>query len=180
MEDLSLHILDIAENSIAAGARTIRITVVEDTARDILSLEIADDGKGMDAETARRASDPFYTTRTTRRVGFGLSLLHDAAAAANGRMSIHATPDAGTTVRATFQLSHVDRQPLGNMSETLMALVTNAADVDVVYTHSRNGKTIGFDSREVRKQLGTTPLTSAEALTLVRRYLDQEEDSLVQ
>ena len=180
MEDLSLHILDIAENSIAAGARTITISIVEDATNDVLSLEIADDGRGMNAETARKASDPFYTTRTTRKIGMGLSLLHDAARAANGRMSIHSKPGSGTTIRASFQLSHIDRQPLGNMTETIMTLIANAADVDIHYAHSRNGKSVVFDSREARKQAGEIPLNSLEALRLIREYIDQEEHSLAQ
>ena len=179
MEDLSLHILDIAENSIAAGAHTLSIVVTEDVARDLLSIQIADDGKGMSSEIAEKAADPFFTTRTTRKVGLGLALLREAAAMANGAMEINSAPNSGTTIRATFELSHVDRKPLGSMAETISALIATPARVDILYKHTRNGKSVVFDTKEVRNQLGDAPLNSVEALGVIRKYLIQEEDSLV-
>lgn len=180
MEDLSLHILDIAENSVAAGARTIRIVVTEDLANDQLGIEIADDGKGMSTGIVEKAADPFYTTRTTRRVGLGLALLREATTVANGTMEIHSVPDSGTTIRATFQLSHVDRKPLGSMADTIMALIATSAEVDILYKHTRDGKAVLFDSAEIRQQLGNASLNSIEALSVIRAYLNQEEDILAQ
>lgn len=180
MEDLSLHILDIAENSIAAGARTLSISVREESEADLLCIEIADDGKGMDSETAQKAIDPFYTTRTTRKIGLGLALLREAAVAANGTLEIHSVPQAGTTVRATFQLSHIDRKPLGCMAETIMALIATPREIDVRYTHARDGKTVIFDTKEIRHQLAGLSLNSVEALSTIREHLNQEEDTLTQ
>jgi anti-sigma regulatory factor (Ser/Thr protein kinase) len=179
MEDLSLHILDIAENSVNAGARNIRILIDEDTHLDRLTIEIEDDGKGMNAEAVERAVDPFYTTRKTRRIGMGLPLLKAAAEIANGSLKIRSVPNSGTTVRATFQLSNIDRKPLGNMAETITALLATESPVNIVYRHSRGGKTVVFDSQHVENQLGDILLNSIEALSLVRTYLEQEESSLM-
>jgi anti-sigma regulatory factor (Ser/Thr protein kinase) len=178
MEDLSLHILDIAENSIAAGARNLGIIVREDHSEDLLRVEITDDGKGMSPEVAEKAADPFSTTRTTRRVGLGLALLHEAAVTANGAMEIHSVLGRGTTITATFQLSHIDRKPLGRMAETIMALIASSAGVDILYTHSRDGKTVVLDTKEIRRQLAGIALNSVEALSVIREHLIQEEDTL--
>jgi len=178
MEDLSLHILDVAENAIAAGARNITIAVDEDLTRDMLSIVIADDGSGMSAEAAQQAADPFYTTRTTRRVGLGLALLQQAASAANGTMAIDSVPGSGTTIRATFQLNHIDRKPLGCMTATIISLMAAPSETDILYTHARDGRTIVFDTREIRHQLAGMSLNSVGALSLMRDYLSQEEDTL--
>ena len=180
MEDLSLHILDIAENSIAAGARTVSIAVLEDGSADLLSLEIADDGKGMSPGDLEKAADPFFTTRTTRRIGLGLALLREAAVAANGTTHISSAPGAGTTVRATFQMSHIDRKPLGQMADTILALIATPGEFDILYTHTRDGKTVTFDTREIRAELQGIALNSAGALSAIREHLNQEEDSLAQ
>src|SRR5512142_3272074 len=119
MEDLSLHILDIAENAINAGATAITIDIEENSAEDTLTIEITDNGCGMDADTLKHALDPFYTTRTTRRVGLGLPMLQEAATAANGFVDLRSVPGFGTAVRATFQSSHIDRKPLGDIAETI-------------------------------------------------------------
>jgi signal transduction histidine kinase len=123
MEDLALHMLDIMENSIRASARRLRIRVVEETIRDVLSIEIEDDGKGMDATTRQRALDPFFTTKTTRRVGLGIPLLAQAARESEGSFEIASTPGKGTTIRATFRRSHPDRKALGDIPETIRTIL---------------------------------------------------------
>jgi hypothetical protein len=178
MEDLSLHILDIAENSITAGAHTISITLTEDTAEDLLTIVVADDGKGMSEEAVGKVADPFYTSRTTRKVGLGLPLFREAAAIANGSLEIRSIPDEGTTIRATFQLSHIDRKPIGNMIETIATLLCSSAEVDVRYVHVRDGNKMIFDSREIREELGSIPLNSIKGLNVIRGYLGQEEEAL--
>jgi signal transduction histidine kinase len=125
MEDLSLHILDIVENSVTAGATEIKILVVEDTVMDRLSLEITDNGDGMDEVTCQKVLDPFFTTRTTRRVGLGLPLLVEAAQESGGSLELDSAPGQGTTVRAVFQLSHPDRKPLGDIAATLGTILAN-------------------------------------------------------
>ena len=123
MEDLSLHILDIAENAIAARAKRIEISVVEEPREDRLTIEIQDDGIGMDEEVSQKAVDPFFTTRSSRRVGLGLSLMAQAAQEAGGSLRIESELGKGTKVTATFQYHHIDRKPLGSMVETMMTLL---------------------------------------------------------
>jgi anti-sigma regulatory factor (Ser/Thr protein kinase) len=138
LEDLSLHVLDIAENSIAAMARRVAIRVEERPSRDLLILEITDDGQGMGPRLLARALDPFVTTKKAKRIGLGLPLLAQAAQATGGRVRLRSAPGRGTKVRATFHLSHIDLQPLGDMAETLTVLSVGHPDVHFRYTHITN------------------------------------------
>ncbi|MBM4031459.1 MAG: ATP-binding protein [Planctomycetes bacterium] len=151
MEDLSLHILDIVDNSLRSEAKLVEISVVEDTQRDILTLEVKDDGRGMDAEECARAADPYYTTKPGRRFGLGLALLAQSAREAEGDFHVSSAPDGGTTVRATFRRSHPDRKPLGDMAATLQTLVVGHPEVDFVFNHRSAGESMHFDTREVRQ-----------------------------
>ncbi|MBI5050720.1 MAG: ATP-binding protein [Nitrospirae bacterium] len=169
MEDLSLHILDIVENSIAAGANRVEIRVVEDTGKDILSVEIRDNGKGMSKEVRENAVDPFYTTRTTRRVGLGLSLLSQSAKEAEGDMTIKSKEDEGTTIYAYFKHSHIDRKPLGNMAETLIVLIAGNPDIDFLYEHILNNRAYSIDTKGIREELGDIPLSSPDVIEAVRK-----------
>ncbi len=135
MEDLSLHVLDIAENAVRAEAKRIEIVVDEDLDNNMLAVEIVDDGRGMDGETLKRAMDPFFTTKKAKRVGLGLSLLAQAASQSGGRMEVGSQPGRGTKIRATFEYDHPDRKPLGDMTQTLTTLIVGNPDVDVVYEH---------------------------------------------
>jgi signal transduction histidine kinase len=122
MEDVSLHILDIAENALRAGAKNIWIRLVQCKKEDRLVLELTDDGAGMSEANRQRSLDPFFTTKERKRVGLGLPLLAQAAEEAAGKLEVQSAPGKGTTVKATFQLSHVDRKPLGNIEETVRCL----------------------------------------------------------
>jgi anti-sigma regulatory factor (Ser/Thr protein kinase) len=178
MEDLSLHILDVAENSIAAGARNISITVCEDIDHDLLTIEIQDDGKGMSADAGSKVADPFYTTRTTRKVGLGIPLLLEAAKMAGGSVEVKSSLGRGTQVSASFQYSHIDRKPLGNMAETIIALLAMSDDIDIRYEHVRKEKSIILDTRDIRESTGGSPLNTVQALGIIRRYLNHEESEL--
>lgn len=178
MEDLSLHILDIAENSIDAGAKNIRIVVREDFLTDVLTIEITDDGKGMNPEMLKSVTSPFTTTRTTRKVGFGLALLDEAAKAANGKLEIRSNPGKGTTVTATFQLSHIDCKPLGQLPETITAVIARRPEAEITYTHERNGAKFVFRTEDVRDLIGNGPVNSVGTLSFIKRYLTQEENNL--
>jgi hypothetical protein len=167
MLELSLHILDIVENSTRAGAGLVGISIEEDRAADRFRIEITDDGPGMDEETRKKAVDPFYTTRTVRRVGLGLPLFRQAAQAANGSFSIRCGARGGTTVSAEFQWSHIDRQPLGDMASTLGTLIAGNPGVEFVYTHCRDGAVYTIDTRDVRKEIGDVPLDHPEVLRII-------------
>jgi anti-sigma regulatory factor (Ser/Thr protein kinase) len=138
MEDLSLHVLDIAENAVAAGATRIRIAVNENEPRDRLTLQVADNGRGMTDEERARALDPFFTTGP-KRTGLGLPLLAQTAELCGGRLRISSARGAGTRVFALFLFSHVDRPPLTKMAQTLMTLAFAHPEIDFAYRHTRNG-----------------------------------------
>ncbi|MCL4522444.1 MAG: ATP-binding protein [Acidobacteria bacterium] len=129
MEDVSLHILDIAENALRAGAKNVIIRLAQRKREDRLVLEVTDDGEGMSEETMERSVDPFFTTKQDKRVGLGLPLLAQAAEEAGGKLVVQSTPGKGTKVIATFGLSHIDRKPLGNIEETLQCLKATHPEV---------------------------------------------------
>ena len=152
MEDLSLHILDIVENSIAAMAGRIEIRVEEDQANDLVTIEIKDDGNGMDEQTLKKALDPFFTTRTTRRVGLGLSLLAQAARDSEGAFDLSSRPGEGTTVNATFRLSHPDCKPMGDIGQTMQVLVMAHPEIEFLYEHKKDNSIYHFDTRETGRE----------------------------
>ncbi|MBD3235298.1 MAG: ATP-binding protein [Candidatus Eisenbacteria bacterium] len=186
MEDLSLHILDVVENATAAGATLVEITIRRDQSRDLLEIIIADNGRGMDPEMAARVRDPFVTTRTTRRVGMGLPLLEQSAQEAGGTLALESQPGRGTRVHATFQDSHIDRRPLGDIAETMVTLLLGNPEVDFLFTADFGDEPTVIDTRELRAELGQTPLTAPDVLRLIRETIargvasdaaaDQEED----
>lgn len=151
MEDLSLHILDIAENSINAGATRIEIKITEDIKADLLTIEIADNGKGMNEETVRKALDPFFTTKGTKKVGLGLPLLAHAARESEGDIKIESEINKGTRVLATFSYSHIDRKPIGNMNETINTLIAGNPEIDFLYEHRDDEVVYRLDTRDLRE-----------------------------
>jgi len=173
MEDLSLHILDIVENSVAARADKIEIRISEDKKKDLLSVEVIDNGIGMDRETVKKAFDPFYTSKKVRRFGLGLPLLSEAAKAANGHLSIKSKKGEGTKIKADFQYSHIDRQPLGDMGQTIITLVVGNPEIDLIYVHKKNSHEYRFDTRQMKAQLNETPINSPAGIRMIRENLDQ-------
>lgn len=171
MQDLSLHILDIVENSLAAGARRIEIQIEEDTQADRMKIEIVDDGSGMDEEIIQQALDPFFTTKTVRRVGLGLPLFAEACRMSNGDLRLESRPGKGTTVKAAFQHSHLDRKPLGNIGDTLMTLITGHPEVDFFYSHRRNEKIFSLDTHEIKSDLEGVPLNAPPVVLALRKLI---------
>ena len=159
MRELSLHILDVLENSLEAGATRIELSIVEDLESDVLTIGIADNGRGMTADFAGRVLDPFVTTRSTRHVGLGLPLFAAAAERCNGKISVQSQPGVGTMVEATFQHSHIDRAPLGDLIGTLMAVLLSERPVDICYRHSVDGRVFALDTAEIRTELEGVPLS---------------------
>jgi hypothetical protein len=171
MEDISLHILDVAENSIGAGATLIKITISVDTPKDLLSVEIEDNGKGIPEDIRLKVLDPFVTTRTTRKVGLGLPLLAQAARETGGDITVKTANSSGTIVTAAFKQSHIDMKPLGNIAETLIVLIAGNLQTDFLFTYKRNGKAFSLDTRKIKKQLDGVPINSSPALSFLRDYL---------
>lgn len=173
MEDLSLHILDIAENAIAARAKRIEISVVEEPREDRLTIEIRDDGIGMDEEVSQKAVDPFFTTRSSRRVGLGLSFMAQAAQEAGGSLRIESELGKGTKVTASFQYHHIDRKPLGSMVETVMTLLIGNPELEIFYTHKKEGKSFALSSSWVKNHFKDRPLIDPEVIHWVERQLKE-------
>ncbi len=173
MEDLSLHILDIAENSVAAKADKIEIRISEDKEKDLLSIEVIDNGVGMDKKTLDRALNPFYTSKTVRRFGFGLSLLSEAAKAANGHLSVQSKKGEGTRIKADFQYSHIDRQPLGDIGQTILTLIIGNPEIDFIFRHKRNGQRYSLDTRKIKAQLNEMPINSLTGIKKIRENLEK-------
>lgn len=171
MEDLSLHILDIAENSIDAGAGLIRICLEEDTKGDMLNITISDNGRGIDSETLKMVTDPFFTTKTVRRIGLGLPLLKQAAEECGGLFSIISEEGQGTTIAVSFIQSHIDRKPLGDLASTLTTLIAGNPEVDYILEYKRDGYNFRLDTSWVRKELGELPLNTPKVLELIREEI---------
>jgi hypothetical protein len=173
MLELSLHILDIVENSTRAGAKSVYITLVEDRAVDILSLEIRDDGAGMTEDMLKKVIDPFFTTKTVRKVGLGLPMLAQAAERAGGKFTMEAKNGEGVRVAAEFRLSHIDRQPLGDIASSLVTLIAGNTDVDFIYRHRHNEGEFILDTREVRKEIEGVPINAMDVLHLMREHIQE-------
>jgi len=175
MEDFSLHILDIVENSVTARADKIEIRISEDKKNDLLSVEIIDNGTGMDKETVKKVLDPFYTTRTVRRFGFGLPLLSEAAKAANGHISIKSKKGKGTKIKADFQYSHIDRKPLGDIGQTIVLLIIGNPEIDLLYVHKKNNHMYSLDTKKIRAQLQDMPINSPPGIRMIKEDLKRNK-----
>ena len=178
MKELSLNILDIAENSVKAGATLTEITV-EETA-DLTVLTIKDDGCGMTEEIVKSVTNPFYTTRTTRKVGMGIPLLKLAAEQTGGSLKIESRcerdyPDNhGTAVRAEFHKNHIDMTPLGDVISSIVTLIQGHPDTDFLFKHILPDKTVLLDTRELKAVLGDVPLNSYEVIKWIEEYLKEQ------
>lgn len=181
MKELSLNILDIAQNSIRAEAKRLTISLEQNGAW--LTVAISDDGKGMSPDFAAEAANPFATTRTTRKVGMGLPLFKLAAEQTGGTFSIVSrqtkaeSGEHGTTVTATFDTSHVDCEPLGDVASTILTLIQGNPDLSLTYLYRKNGAQTRLSTDEMRQTLGNDiPLNSPEVLAWAREYLEGEPE----
>ncbi len=173
MDDISLHILDISENSIRAQATRIEIILTRDVRNDLFRVEIIDDGRGMDAETLARIRDPFFTTKG-KKTGLGIPLLAQAAEQTGGSVRIDSAPGKGTRVSVSFKWSHVDRPAIGSMADTVLTLIAGHPDLDYVYEEREDGKVFRFDSREIKNELEGVPINTPEALTAIRGMFNEQ------
>ncbi|MBF0506116.1 MAG: ATP-binding protein [Nitrospirae bacterium] len=173
MEDLSLHMLDIAENSVDAGADKIDIAITDSSGEDLFVLSISDNGRGMDAETVEKIADPFFTTKSVRSFGLGIPLLKQAAEECNGSFSIASSPGKGTCTKATFQRSHIDRKPLGNLGVSMMVLISGHPEIDFSLTYVRDAFCYRFDSAALKDTLDGVPINLPEVLKLIRDDINE-------
>lgn len=173
MDDISLHVLDIAENSIRAAATRIEITLTRDVKNDLLHVVLVDNGTGMDPETLAKVRDPFFTTKG-KKTGLGIPLLAQAAEQTGGTVSIESAPGRGTRVSITFTWSHVDRPAIGSMADTVLTLIAGHPDLDYVYEEREDGRVFRFDTREIKNDLGDVPISNPQALTAIRGMLKEQ------
>ena len=178
MKEIALHLLDIAENSVAAEGKNISVHVQEDLFHDRLMACVIDDGRGMDATTAQQVQDPFYTTRTTRNVGLGIPLLKLAAEQAEGIFNLQTEPGKGTWVEAEFRHSHIDRMPLGDLASTFLTLLISHPQIDWTFLYrvtdqTKQGREFLFESAELKRELGDISLTEPEVLKFLRGLFEE-------
>lgn len=178
MQELSLNILDIAQNSVKAGAAQITVAVRESTAADTLIITIEDNGCGMSAETVARVTDPFYTTRTTRRVGLGVPFFKMAAEMTGGSFTISSEVGRGTVVQAVFGLSHIDRMPLGDIADTMCCLISCSPDINFIYIREIDGESFTASTAEFKEVLGDIPLNMPQVMEFIKAYIKENTENL--
>ena len=173
MEDLSLHILDIAENAVRADAKNVEIIITKDMRNDLLRVEVNDNGRGMDTETLARVRDPFFTTKH-KKTGLGIPLFAQAAEQAGGSLTIDSASGRGTRVTASFAWSHVDRPAIGNMADSLMTLIAGHPDLDFLYEVHDGEEIFRFDTREIKCDLEGIPINAPEVLKAIRGLMTEQ------
>lgn len=178
MNDLSLHIIDIIQNSLSAGAKRIGLTVKEDSAGDRLTISIEDNGKGMSPEVAAKLEDPFYTTRTTRKVGMGIPLFKQSAIQGGGNLSVESELGKGTVVTAWFGLSNIDRPPLGDVANSFVLMVSANPKIHFTLSYVVNENEYTFDSVEVAEVLGDIELSDVRVIRMLEEMIRENINEL--
>jgi len=173
MYELSLNIMDIAQNSIRANAGLVVVSLNADAGRDLLEIVIEDDGDGMSEQTLAAVTDPFFTTRTTRKVGLGLPYYEMAAKMCGGDFSVRSAPGEGARVSASFRISHIDRAPLGNIGQTMALLAGANPAADFVYTIASGAESFAFDTREIKELLDGVGIGSPEIVVYIEGYINE-------
>ncbi len=178
MKDLSLHIIDIFQNSVSAKATKIELTIVEDLMSDILIITITDNGIGMSEEMRNNVTDPFFTTRTTRKVGLGIPLLKQSAEVCNGYMQIYSVLGEGTKIKVQFQHSHLDRKPFGDLASAVMLTASSYPNIHFVYKHSVNEKDYCFDTDEVNAILDGISIQNPEIVLMLKDMIQSNLEEI--
>ncbi len=180
MRELSLNVLDVAQNSVTANAKEITIALTEDTALHTLQIRIEDNGKGMDAEQLSAVRDPFFTTRTTRKVGLGIPLFKMAAEMTGGNLSIESTVGVGTTVTAFFHTDHVDFVPIGDMANTIVTLMAMNPQINFRYRRVIDGREFSVDTETLLAVLGDVPLNEPSIMRWLTDYINENTQAITE
>lgn len=178
MKEISLNILDITHNSIKAKAERIEISISELQSKNLIEITIRDNGCGMDEEFLRGVTDPFVTTRTTRKVGLGIPLFKQSAESADGSFSISSKVGEGTMVYASFRMDHLDRMPIGDMSSTMVSLIQANDSIRFVYTHKTDLGEFILDTDDLHAQLGDVPLSEPMVLNWIEEYINENLEDI--
>ncbi len=177
MQDISLHLLDIIENSVRAGAKCIRLRIINDAQQNVIRFIIEDDGCGMDVDTLAMAQDPFYTSKVERvkKVGLGIPLFKQNAELCNGSFSLTSEPGLGTVLTADFELDNIDRLPLGNLKDTLLGAIIGHQDIDfhvnLIKRDKGKEQSFHFDTQAIKEELGDIPLTYPDVIEYIEQSL---------
>jgi hypothetical protein len=171
MKDLAPHILDILQNSVTAGATLVKFNIDEIPAEDKYQDKFSDNGKGIDAEIAQQVTDPFFTTRTTPKVGLGLPLLKQNAERTGGYMKIYSLPGKGTRVGVEFGFKHIDRLPTGDIAGTMALTVSSYPEIDFIYTHSTPSGIFNFNTIEIKETMEKLPVCNPKVITFMKNLI---------
>ncbi|MBQ7596050.1 MAG: sensor histidine kinase [Clostridia bacterium] len=174
MRELSLNVLDIAQNSISAGASVVEITVQENSGLSLMTIIIKDNGCGMDEKSVKNVMDPFYTTRTTRKVGMGVPLFKMAAEMTGGSLEIESAVGKGTQVKTVFHTDHVDFTPLGDIDSTIVTLITLNTSINFIYTLKVDGNEFRLSTQQLKDILGGVPLDMPEVVMWLKDYIKEQ------
>jgi anti-sigma regulatory factor (Ser/Thr protein kinase) len=169
MKNIALHILDLVQNSARAKAGKVVVSITEDPANELYTLTISDNGDGMAEEVAKKATDPFFTSRTTRKVGLGLPLIQQNAERTGGSFVINSIPGKGTRLTASFVFSHPDRLPMGEINDVLVLLAVGLPHLRLVYEHKTPSGSYSFDTEAVREIIGHIQDSNQE----IRKFLKE-------
>lgn len=178
MRELSMHILDLVMNSNRANASQISIVVDENETENSLEITVSDNGDGMTSEQIKQVSDPFYTSRTTRKVGLGIPLLASTAKRCDGMLEIDSEIEKGTHVYAKLKLNHIDCPPMGDLKETILTLITTESNIDYAFIHKVNDKSYSLDTKEIKQVLKEIPLNNFQVIDWLKEKIGEEEEIL--
>lgn len=178
MNDLSLHILDILQNSVYSGANNIILTIEENLNEDYLIIIIEDNGKGMSKEVLQKVTDPWFTSRTTRKVGMGIPLYRQTAVESGGELKIDSEVNVGTKVTAKFVHSHIDRPPLGDVANVFILTASSNLDIEFSFKYIFNGKEYNFNTAEVKDILEETPFNDPQIIKLMINMIKTNMDDI--
>lgn len=173
MKELSLHILDIVMNSVKAKSKLIEISIYESNMENLIKINIKDNGIGMDSETLKNVTNPFYTTRTTRKVGLGIPLLKEAAERSNGYFKIISRLNIGTEIECTFEKNNIDRAPIGNIGDTMMVLINSLEDCEMIYKHVINDKEFIFSTIQIKELLDGANIKDNNVIIWIKEYINE-------
>ena len=173
MNDLSMHILDIIQNSLSAGASLIELDVREDVINNLLTITIKDNGKGMTPEQVAQVTDPFFTSRTTRKVGMGLPLYRQSAEQSGGALKVESKVGGGTSVIATFGYDHLDRPPMGNLANAIVLMISANPNHLFRFTYTYNDRTYSIDTDEINQALDGMPIHDVQVIKMIQQIIEE-------
>ncbi len=173
VHDICFHIFDLVQNSVSAGASRIVISIFDSIFADRLEIELSDNGRGMDQETAARIQDPFYTTKSHKKVGLGVPLFKQTALHCQGSFSIDSVPGQGTSVKAVFRRLHIDLPPMGDLEDAVLSLATTLGEVDLLFSYRNDLGEFQLDTAELREHAGGLPLWHPEIRSFLQAYIEE-------